>query len=259
MPKRVQLLNASVDDVTMDELVETFREGLLLTLHTDMLVKLQRDREFHDILPEFDVTTCDSQILFWAARFLGTPLRERVSGSDFFPRFCARHRDDPSVTVFICGGKPGVAEQARRNVNARVGREIVIGTHAPPFDFEERPDELDRTIRAVNDSRATVLLVGLGGGRQEKFIVRHRDRFPHVKAFLPLGGTIDYEAGTLPRPRPWVTNAGLEWLYRVIKEPRARWRRYFVQQPPVLFQLVRQRLGLYRDPFAAELTPGSTP
>jgi exopolysaccharide biosynthesis WecB/TagA/CpsF family protein len=168
-----------------------------------------------------------------------------------------RHRHDPSITIFIVGGRPEVAELARRNVNARAGREIVVGTHAPPFSFEASPAEVDRTIRAVNESRATVLLVGLGGGRQEKFIVRHRDRFPHVKAFLPLGGTIDYEAGTLPRPRPWVTNAGLEWLYRVVKEPRARWHRYFVQQPPILFHIFRQRLGLYRDPFAAEPTQGS--
>ncbi len=259
MRNRVQLLNAWVDDVTMDELVETFREGLLLTLHTDMLVKLQHDREFHDILPAFDVTTCDSQILFWAAKFLGTPLRARVSGSDFFPRFYMKHRADPAVTIFICGGRPEVTALARENVNAKAGREIVVGHHCPPPAFEEKPEELDRTLRAINDSRATVLLVGLGGGRQEKFIVRHRDRLPHVKAFLPLGGTIDYEAGTLPRPSPWVTNAGLEWFYRVLKEPRARWHRYFVQQPPALFHIVRQRLGLYRDPFGADLQPGSTP
>jgi len=252
MRNRIRLLNASVDDVTMDELVESFREGLLLTLHTDMLEKLQRDRDFYDILPRFDVTTCDSQILFWAARFLGTPLRERVSGSDFFPRFYMRHRSDPSVTIFICGGKPGVPELAQRNVNAKVGREMVVGTDSPPFDFEGRTEALERTIARINESRATVLLVGLGGGRQEKFIVRHRDRFPHVKAFLPLGGTIDYEAGTLPRPSPWVTNAGGEWLYRVIKEPRARWRRYFVQQPPVLYQILKQRLGRYRDPFGGQ-------
>jgi len=72
----------------------------------------------------------------------------------------------------------------------------------------------------------------------------------YVRTFLPLGGTIDYEARTLERPAPWVTDAGLEWLYRLVKEPRQRWRRYLVHQPPVLYHLARQRLGLYRNPFA---------
>jgi exopolysaccharide biosynthesis WecB/TagA/CpsF family protein len=247
----VRLLNVDVDDLTMEELVASFREGMLLTLHVDMIMKLQRDREFYELLPEFDVVTCDSQILFAAARMLGTPLRERVSGSDFFPRFYAAHRGDPGVTVFLCGGRPGIADEARRNVNAKAGRELVVGAYAPPFDFDERPGEIERMIDRVNASGATVLVVGLGAGRQEKFLVRNRHRFTRVRTFLPLGGTIDYEAGALARPAPWVTDAGLEWLYRLVREPRQRWHRYLVHQPPVLYRLAQQRLGLYRDPFAA--------
>jgi exopolysaccharide biosynthesis WecB/TagA/CpsF family protein len=106
-------------------------------------------------------------------------------------------------------------------------------------------------ISRINESRASVLLVGLGAGRQEKFLVKYRDRLPHVRTFLPLGGTIDYEARTLERPASWVTDAGLEWLYRLVKEPKQRWHRYLVHQPPVLYHLARQRLGLYRNPFAA--------
>jgi N-acetylglucosaminyldiphosphoundecaprenol N-acetyl-beta-D-mannosaminyltransferase len=251
MARRVRLLNVEVDDLTMDELVDSFREGLLLTLHADMIMKLQKDREFYDLLPQFDLVTCDSQILVAAARMLGTPLRERVSGSDFFPRFYTKHRDDPAVTIFICGGAPGVAEVARRKVNEKVGREMVVGTDSPPLDYDRRPGEVDRMLARIDESRASVLVVGLGAGRQEKFIVRYRDRLPHVRTFLPLGGTIDYEAGTLERPAPWVTDVGLEWLYRLLREPRQRWHRYLVHQPPVLYHLLRQRLGLYRNPFEA--------
>jgi N-acetylglucosaminyldiphosphoundecaprenol N-acetyl-beta-D-mannosaminyltransferase len=250
MPKKVRLLNVDIDDVTMDELVAGFREGMLLTVHVDMIMKLQKDREFWELLPEFDVVTCDSQILFAAARALGTPLRERVSGSDFFPRFYEKHKADPGITVFLCGGAPGVAEIAQKKINAKVGREMVVGTDSPPFDYDKKPAVVEEMIAKINASRASVLLVGLGAGRQEKFMVRYRDRMPHVRTFLPLGGTIDYEAQTLPRPAPWVTNVGLEWLYRLLSEPRQRWRRYLVHQPPVLYQLSRQRLGLYRNPFA---------
>jgi len=252
MARKVRLLNVDVDDVTMDELIGSFREGLLLTLHVDMIMKLQKDREFYEMLPQFDVVTCDSQILFSAARFLGTPLRSRVSGSDFFPRFYMKHKDDARMTVFICGGGPGVAELCARNVNSNAGREMVVGTDSPPYDYDTRPGELDRMIGKINESRATVLVVGLGAGRQEKFLVKHRDRFPHLRTFLPLGGTIDYEARTLQRPAPWVTNSGLEWLYRLVNEPRQRWRRYLIHQPPVLYLLCLQRLGRYRNPFGED-------
>ena len=250
MYRKIRLLNVEVDDVGMDELVDTFRRGVMLTLHVDMIMKLQRDREFYNLLPHFDVITCDSQILAVAARLLGTPLKERVSGSDYFPKFYIRYRDDPSVRVFICGGAPGVAEIARRNVNAKVGREMIVGTNSPSRDYDRSPEELESIVSQINASGATVLVVGLGGGRQEKFIFKYRDRLPNVRLFLPLGGTIDYEAGTLRRPPAWVTNAGLEWLYRVTKEPLQRWRRYFVHQPPFLYFLALQFLGLYTNPFA---------
>jgi exopolysaccharide biosynthesis WecB/TagA/CpsF family protein len=256
MHQRVRLLNVDVDNITMDELVDSFRQGVMLTLHVDMIMKLQQDREFYELLPRFDVVTCDSQILVTAARILGTPLKERVSGSDYFPRFYTKFKGDPSVTVFICGGAPGVAELARKNINAKVGREMIVATNAPSRDYDSRPGEVEQLLAQINESKATVLLVGLGGGRQEKFIFKYRERLPHVKLFLPLGGTIDYEAGTLGRPPAWITDAGLEWLYRVLREPRQRWHRYFVHQPPVLFHLARQMLGLYRNPFTENRRSG---
>ena len=247
--RRVPLLNAYVHDVSMDEVVRDFREGLMLTLHVDMIMKLQQDRDFYDIIDQFDIITCDSQIMYFATKFLGTPVQERVSGSDYFPRFYMHHKDNPDVTVFLCGGKPGIAEMAARRVNEKVGREMIVGTDAPPFDFETREGEIDRMIEAINASGATVCLVGLGGGRQEKFIVKYRDRMPNVRLWLPLGGTIDYESGTFARPPTWITEWGLEWLYRLLKEPRARFHRYVVHEPPFVWAVLKQKFGLYRDPF----------
>jgi len=248
--REVPILNAFVHDVTMDEVVESFREGVMLTLHVDMIMKLQQDREFYDILKRFDLVTCDSQIMYFALKLLGRPVRERVSGSDYFPKFYMRYKDDPSVTIFLCGGKPGIADLAAQNVNARVGRRMIVGTDAPPFDFEVREGEVDRMIERINASGATVCLVGLGGGRQEKFIMKYRHRMPGVRLWLPLGGTIDYESGTFERPPAWITDWGFEWLYRLIKEPRARFHRYVIHEPPFVWAVLKERLGLYRNPFA---------
>jgi N-acetylglucosaminyldiphosphoundecaprenol N-acetyl-beta-D-mannosaminyltransferase len=248
--RRIKILNAYVDDVRLDDVVRDFREGAMLTLHVDMIMKLQKDREFHDILDRFDLITCDSQIMYLATRFLGTPVTERVSGSDYFPRFYMHYKDDPSVTIFLLGGKPGVAELAARKVNAKVGRKMIVGDYSPSFDFAEKPDEIERMIDAVNASGSTVCLVGLGGGTQEKFIIRYREQMPNVRLWLPLGGTIDYESGTFARPPKWITDGGLEWLYRLLREPRARFHRYVVHEPPFLWEVLKQKLGWYRDPFA---------
>jgi len=246
------MLNVFVHDVSMDEVVETFTEGLMLTLHVDMIMKLQKDREFYEIFKEFDLITCDSQILYFATKFLGTPVRERVSGSDYFPKFYMHHKDNPDITVFMCGGQPGIAEIAARNINQKVGRAFIVGTYAPSFGFDKDPAEIDRMVDMINASGATVLLVGLGGGRQEKFIIQNRHRLPNVRLYLPLGGTIDYEAGTFQRPPAWITEWGFEWLYRLLKEPKQRWHRYVVHEPPVIPLLIRQKLGLYKDPFAGQ-------
>jgi N-acetylglucosaminyldiphosphoundecaprenol N-acetyl-beta-D-mannosaminyltransferase len=96
-----------------------------------------------------------------------------------------------------------------------------------------------------------VLLVGLGTPKENHFIVSNRPHLPHVRLFLPLGGTIDYQAGEVRRPPEWVTKAGLEWAYRLVQNPRQRARRYLLEDPPILWHLLRQRLGRYRDPFAA--------
>lgn len=250
--RRIPILNAWVNDVTMDEVLEDLTSGTMLTLHVDMMMKLQKDRDFYETLDKYDVITCDSQIIYFASKWLGTPLRERVSGSDYFPKFYMRHKDNPAITVFMVGGKPGIADLAAKNINSKVGREIIVGTYAPPFDFEVQDGENDRMIAAVNASGASVCLVGLGGGRQEKWILQYRDRMPGVKLWLPLGGTIDYESGTFDRPAAWITDWGFEWLYRLVKQPRQRWRRYLIEQPPFLWEVLKQRLGIYKDPLGGE-------
>ncbi len=250
--EKIPILNMQVDNVTMDELLANFHEGALLTLHVDMIAKLQKDREFYELTQHFDVITCDSQILYFAARGMGFPLKERVSGSDFFPRFYMHHRDNPEMSIFICGGGPGIAEEAMRRVNERVGRQIVVGADSPPFDFDQHPEVVDAMVERINASRARALVVGLAAGRQEKFLIHNRDRMPHVKLLLPLGGTIDYEAGAVVRPPAWVTDVGLEWFLRLVREPKRRWHRYLVHQPPVLYWLTQQAMGTYKNPFAKD-------
>jgi exopolysaccharide biosynthesis WecB/TagA/CpsF family protein len=248
-PRRVPVLNVYVDDISMDDLLE-MREGAMATLHVDMIVKLQHDRDFYDIWDTFDVVTCDSQFLYFALKLLRRGVCMRVSGSDYFPKFYTRYADDPSVTVFLVGAAPGIAEKARADINAKVGREIIVGTNSPAFGFRDGTPENDALIEEINASGATVLLVALAAGRQEKWIASNRHRMPNVKLFLPLGGTIDYEANAVKRPPAFITNIGLEWFWRLAREPKRRWRRYVIEEPKVIPYLVRDAFGKYRNPFS---------
>ena len=246
--KTVQILNAAIHDLTFDELLREYHSGLMVGLNVDTLMKLQKDAEYAKICSEAEFLIADGQIVIYASRFLGEPLREKVSGSDFLGAFCEYHRDHPEVTVFFLGAGPGVAETARQRVNARVGREIVVGAHSPSFGFEKDPDECARVIDIVNASRATALAVGLGAPKQEKWIARHRSRMPQVKHYLAIGATLDFEAGAVKRAPVWMSHSGLEWLFRLIQEPKRLSRRYLVEGPPFFGLLLAQKLGRYRNP-----------
>lgn len=245
---RARLLNVDFDRITMDELLEK-REGTVLTVHVDMIAKFQKDRDMWERHRKFDVVTCDSQILYFATKLFKLGLPERVSGSDFFPRYYARYRTDPTVTVFLCGAMGDIAERAMVKVNEKVGREFVVGAYGPPVGYDTDPGEVDRIVKMINESGATTLVAGLAAGTQERFLFAIKDRLTTVKLILPLGGTIDYEAGDVKRPPTWITSAGLEWFWRLAREPRRRWKRYLVHQPPVLYHLARQAVGRYHNPW----------
>ena len=134
-------------------------------------------------------------------------------------------------------------------INAKVGREIVIGAHSPSFGFERNESECRDLVRIVNDSRATVLIVGVGSPKQEKWIVRYKDAMPNIKIFMGLGATIDFEAGNEPRCPASIRRLSLEWAYRLCRDPKSMWRRYIINDLPFFPLIFKQRIGKYKDPF----------
>jgi exopolysaccharide biosynthesis WecB/TagA/CpsF family protein len=181
-----------------------------------------------------------------ASRFLNDPLPECIPGSDFFGEYCQYHREHPEITVFLLGAMPGVAEQAMHRLNARLGRNMVVAAHSPSFGFEKNPAECESIIAMVNASKATVLAVGVGAPKQEKWIMQWRQQMPAVRVFMGIGATIDFEAGNIPRAPVWMNRVGLEWAFRLLREPKRLWRRYMVDDLPFFWLLLKQKLGLRR-------------
>ncbi|NJP10979.1 MAG: WecB/TagA/CpsF family glycosyltransferase [Leptolyngbyaceae cyanobacterium RU_5_1] len=254
---QVSILNVPFDNMSIMELLERLKNGVVFTPNVDHLMKLQRDAEFFQTYLHADYRVCDSQILMYASRFLGTPLKEKISGSDFFPTFCRFHRNNEAVTIFLLGGAEGVADRARTKVNNKIGRDIIVGAHSPSFGFEKNEQECLELIDMVNQSQATVLAVGVGAPKQEKWIYKYKDRFTHVKIFFAVGATIDFEAGVVKRAPKWMSITGLEWVFRIYSDPKRLWKRYLIEDLPFFGLLLKQKLGMYKPPSFASIADSS--
>ena len=244
MSATVNILGVTLTNLDRVELLTQLTDGVLFTPNVDIIMKLRADPEFHALFHKAEFRVCDSQIVKLAGQFLGTPLKEKISGSDFLGEYCAHHADNPEVRIFLLGAAPGVAIEAQRRVNARIGRDIVVGAHSPSFGFERNPEECAALAKLVSGSGATVLAVGVGAPKQEKFILRYKAEMRGVRVFMAVGATIDFEAGNVPRAPAWLSQAGLEWAYRLYREPRRLWKRYLVDDLPFFWLLLRQKLGL---------------
>jgi N-acetylglucosaminyldiphosphoundecaprenol N-acetyl-beta-D-mannosaminyltransferase len=245
---RIKILNVSIDNITSQELLENLHEGVLVTPNVDDIMKQQRDKEFHLDAAKAEFSVCDSKIVKLSASFLGTPLKEAIPGSSFFPKFCDYHKND-DTKIFLLGAKEGVAEIAKQKINKRIGREIVVDTYSPPFGFERDEKECQHIVDLLNNSSANVVLVGLGNPKQTKWIYNYKELVPKIKIWMALGATIDFEAGNVKRAPKIFQKLALEWLYRFLMEPKRLFHRYFVEDLPFFWYLLKNKLGLYKDPF----------
>ncbi len=254
---RSRMLNVWVDNLSMKQLMARLDKGVVFTLNPDHLYHLQRNRGFYEAYRQADFITSDSKYVYWGLGWIGRRIQEKVSGSDIVPAYCAYHRDNPAVKVFMLGAAPGIAQRALEVINAREGREVVVGAHSPSMNFVHDEREIADVIRIVNASGASCLIIGLGAPKQEIWITRYRHAMPNVNVYMGVGATIDYEAGAVKRAPRWMTRTGLEWLYRITTEPRRYWRRY-LRDMEYFWLLLLDGLGLYRSPMRIRVDKGQS-
>lgn len=250
--KKVKLLNVWIDNFLEPEFLEELKEGLVFTTNVDHIIKLQNDREFLQAYSRADYKVCDSQILIYASRFLGTPIKEKISGSDLFPAFYNYHKNHEQIKIFLLGATEGVASKAQDKINSKIGRNIIVKAHSPSFGFERNEKECLELVEMINRSEATVLAMGVGSPKQEKWLSKYKDKLTNIKIFLGIGATIDFEAGNVKRAPKWMSDVGLEWLYRLISEPKRLWKRYLIEGLPIFWLVLKQKLNLYKMPIIEE-------
>lgn len=247
--KKVKIANLLINNITLDKFLTHLQSGVIFTPNVDHLMMLQSDKEFYNLYQKADYTICDSKLLQLASKFLGTPIIEKISGSDLFPAFYNYHRNNLDIKIFLLGAMHDVAQKAAININEHVKRNIVIDYFSPSYGFENNEEECQEIIKRICNSGATVLAVGVGAPKQEKWIMKYKEQMPNVKIFMGIGATIDFEAGHIKRAPKWMSNIGLEWLYRLISEPKRLWKRYLIDDMPFFILILKQKLGLYKNPW----------
>ncbi|MEL7532291.1 MAG: WecB/TagA/CpsF family glycosyltransferase [Bacteroidota bacterium] len=215
-------------------------------------MKLQKDRSFYEVYQEADYVVCDSRIIqLTAAWATGKAIKAQIAGSDFFPAFCQYHAHNTAeVKIFLLGGTPESVRQAADNINNKAGAQVIVGGYSPPFGFEDTPSENAKIIQLIQQSGATVLAVGVGAPKQEKWIMAHRQQLAGIKLIFAIGATIDFQAGLVQRSPKWISKIGLEWLHRIFQEPGRMLKRYFVDDLPYFYLLWLQKRGKYRNPWS---------
>jgi exopolysaccharide biosynthesis WecB/TagA/CpsF family protein len=247
--EKIRVLNINIHNISKNELLDKLEQGFVITPNVDHLIKLQKDELFYQIYNKAEYVVLDSKILQLALKVFGTPAKEVIPGSDLFPSFYQYHKDNDKIKIFILGAAEGIAAKAMENINKKLGCERIVGAYSPSFGFEHNDSECEKIIDIINDSGANVLAIGVGAPKQEKWVYQYRSKLKNMKIFLAIGATIDFEAGNVKRAPALFQRLSLEWLYRMIKQPKRLIRRYLIDDIPIFWLLLKQRFGIYKNPF----------
>ncbi len=243
---RVRFGHLWIDALSFEEaidrvaaLVAAGKGGSVFTPNVDHVVTAEDDPAFRAAYAEADLSLADGQPLVWCSRLLGARVPEKISGSDLVWPLLERAARE-GWGVYLLGGAPGSAEIAARRAEAELGLRVV-GLDAPmvPLDGPAGEDPVAERVRA---SGAQLVLVALGAPKQERWIHRSLPRLRPAVA-IGVGATLDFIAGRVQRAPRWMSRSGLEWLYRLLQEPRRLAGRYLWKDPRFLGILLRTMLS----------------
>jgi N-acetylglucosaminyldiphosphoundecaprenol N-acetyl-beta-D-mannosaminyltransferase len=216
----------------IDALVRREEGGAVFTPNVDHVVLAEEDPRMRDAYARASLSLADGMPLLWASRLLGEAIPEKVSGSDLVLPLLERAADR-GWRVYFLGGAPGVAALARDKLAERLPRLEVVGVDAPRIDLDDESPERDAIVERIRAVHPHLVLVALGAPKQEIWIDRTRDQVKPA-VLLGVGASLDFIAGTIPRAPAWISASGLEWAFRLAREPKRLWRRYLVRDPKFL-------------------------
>lgn len=243
------LCSVNITPISREELhnviataINTSAHQTILHVNAHAINLAQHDRSFRNILNSASLVFCDGFGVRLGAYILGYRIPPRITYADWMWQL-AEFAEQNRFTLFLLGAKPGVAELAARTLQTRFPELQIVGTHHGYFDKSPSSSENEVIINRINQLAPDILIVCFGMPQQEQWLFTYRK---HIDAHVALtgGAMLDYISGNLRRGPQWMTDYGLEWLARLIIEPRRLWRRYIWGNPYFLWLVLKQRLGV---------------
>ena len=206
-----------------------------MTPNLDHLRQYHRDASVRPLFEAASLVVADGKPLIWASKIQGTPLPDRVAGSDLILTITAAAANQRR-RLFLLGGSPGTAQRAAAALIGRFPGIEIVGTHCPPVGFEDSPREMAAIVSTVQRASPELVYVGLPFPKADRLILKLRKVAPSAW-FLALGVSFSFVSGDLRRAPHWMQRTGLEWVHRLSLEPRRLFRRYIVHGVPFAFVL----------------------
>jgi exopolysaccharide biosynthesis WecB/TagA/CpsF family protein len=208
------------------------------------VMEAYRDRRFAELVNRLHLVTPDGQPVRWAMNLLGArELKDRVYGPTLMLKVCEQAATN-ELPIFLFGSTKTVLDRLSLNLKTKFPSLIVAGRQPDRFR-EASPDEDEQDVLTINQSGARIVLVGRGCPRQEKWVAAHIGQIP--AAMIAVGAAFDFHAGTLPQAPKILQDYGLEWLFRLVNEPKRLWRRYLILNPLFVLnfsqQLLKSKVG----------------
>lgn len=245
MRKVVNIAGINIDDITMNQAVERVYEFIasdenhaIYTPNAEIMMEGITSKKLKSILNNADMLVADGAGVVLASKILGQKVAEKVSGFDLVKNLLISSKER-SIKFFLFGGKPGIAEAAKANINRDYPGAEIVGIRNGYFKEEEIPS----IIEQINSSGAEVLLVCLGAPKQEEWIEKNKSQLK-VKVSIGVGGTMDVLAGNVKLAPDFFRNNGLEWMYRLYKEPK-RFKR-MLRLPQFILYILGIKLGIIK-------------
>ncbi|WP_270474357.1 WecB/TagA/CpsF family glycosyltransferase [Holdemanella porci] len=246
---RMRLMNTEIDNLTMDETLDAIDSlikedncSYVVTPNVDHIVQLEKDEELKRVYENASLILTDGKPLIWISNWYKTPIKEKISGSNLFPRVCDLAAKK-GYTMYLLGAAEGVADKAAKNLMDKYKGLNIVGTYSPPFGFEKDKVELKKIERQIQEVHPDILIVGLGCPKQEKYMYHHCKELD-VPISFGLGASIDFEAGNIKRAPRWMSEHGLEWLYRITQDPKRLAKRYLVDDMKIIRIARKYRRGV---------------
>ncbi|NIA16035.1 MAG: WecB/TagA/CpsF family glycosyltransferase [Nitrospiraceae bacterium] len=239
----IRILSVRIDNITMRSAIDRVVEMLdgpgasqVCFINPQNINESVRVPDYKEVLEDADLVLADGFGTNLAGKILCRPIRQNLCGTDLFPRLCAA-LSGTGRSIYLLGGAPGVADLAAEWVKRHYPGVIVKGWGHGYFSPEEESD----VVRKIAQSGADLLVVAMGVPKQELWIHGNLDEL-NVNVAMGFGGLFDYLAGRVPRAPKWVREVGMEWVYRLIQEPRRLWRRYLIGNGVFLARVFHERL-----------------